>query len=82
MQELSGQDWRNDVTLPANSIAILALSAGCIVSGALADRLGPGRVRVAGCVMLGVSSMVLYQEYRLQRNTSRDYMFCAASLWV
>ena len=51
-----------ETTLLANSIAILALSAGCIVFGALADRFGPGRVLVAGCIMLGISSVVLYQQ--------------------
>jgi MFS family permease len=49
-------------TLLANSIAILALSGGCIVFGALADRYGAGRVLVAGCMMLGISSYVLYQQ--------------------
>jgi len=48
--------------LLANSIAILALSAGCIVFGALADRFGPGRVLLAGCIMLGISSMLLYRQ--------------------
>lgn len=49
-------------TLLANSLAILALSAGCIVFGALADRYGAGRVLVAGCIMLGISSLVFYQQ--------------------
>jgi len=49
-------------TLLANSLAILALSVGCIVFGALADRYGAGRVLVAGCIMLGISSLVLYQQ--------------------
>lgn len=51
-----------DVTLLANSIAILALSVGCVVFGALADRFGPGRVLVAGCIMMGISSVLLYQQ--------------------
>lgn len=49
-------------TLLANSIAILFLSAGCIVFGALADRYGAGRVLVTGCIMLGISSVLLYQQ--------------------
>lgn len=49
-------------TLLANSLAILALSVGCMVFGALADRYGAGRVLVAGCMMLGISSVVLYQQ--------------------
>lgn len=51
-----------DVTLMANSIAILTLSAGCIIFGMLADRFGSGRVLAAGCVVLGISSLVLYQQ--------------------
>jgi MFS family permease len=51
-----------ETTLLANSIAILTLSAGCIIFGALADRFGAGRVLVSGCIMLGISSMVLYQQ--------------------
>lgn len=50
------------VTLQANSIATLFLSLGCIVFGALADRFGAGRVMMAGCVMLGATSMLFYQQ--------------------
>jgi MFS family permease len=50
------------VALQANSIATLFLSLGCIVFGALADRLGAGRVLIAGCVMLGYSAMLFYSE--------------------
>lgn len=48
--------------LQANSIATLFLSIGCIVFGALADRLGAGRVLATGCVCLGASSWLLYQQ--------------------
>jgi len=48
--------------LQANSIATLFLSIGCIVFGALADRFGAGRVMMAGCVMLGATSMLFYQQ--------------------
>ncbi|MDD2776596.1 MAG: MFS transporter [Gallionella sp.] len=49
-------------TLQANSIATLFLSLGCVVFGALADRFGAGRVMMAGCVALGASSLLLYQQ--------------------
>lgn len=66
-----------DVTLLANSIAILALSVGCVVFGALADRYGPGRVLVAGCIMLGISSMVLYQQLAVStEHINALYAFC------
>jgi MFS family permease len=66
-----------EVTLLANSIAILALSVGCIVFGMLADRFGPGRVLVAGCIMLGISSMVLYQEVSVStEHINVLYAFC------
>jgi MFS family permease len=49
-------------TLQANSIATLFLSLGCVVFGALADRFGAGRVMMAGCVALGATSLLLYQQ--------------------
>jgi MFS family permease len=48
--------------LQANSIATLFLSVGCIVFGALADRLGAGRVLAVGCVGLGATSWLFYQQ--------------------
>jgi MFS family permease len=48
--------------LQANSIATLFLSVGCIVFGALADRFGAGRVMATGCVALGASSWLFYQQ--------------------
>lgn len=66
-----------DVTLLANSIAILALSVGCIVFGALADRYGAGRVLIAGCTMLGISSLLLYQQLSVSvENINMLYGFC------
>ncbi len=50
------------VALQANSIATLFLSLGCIVFGALADRFGAGRVLAAGCVALGATSWLFYQQ--------------------
>lgn len=65
------------ITLMANSIAILFLSVGCIVFGALADRFGPGRVLVAGCTMLGISSLVLYQQLAIStEHINALYAFC------
>ena len=64
-------------TLLANSIAILALSVGCVVFGALADRYGPGRVMVGCCIMLGISSMVLYQQVSVSTEYINSlYAFC------
>ena len=51
--------------LQANSIATLFLSVGCIVFGALADRFGAGRVLAIGCVGLGATSWLLYQQMSL-----------------
>ncbi|TNC96792.1 MAG: major facilitator superfamily MFS1 [Gallionellaceae bacterium] len=48
--------------LQANSIATLSLSIGCILFGALADRFGAGRVLASGCVGLGATSWLLYQQ--------------------
>jgi len=48
--------------LQANSIATLFLSVGCIAFGALADRLGAGRILAVGCVALGASSWLFYQQ--------------------
>jgi MFS family permease len=48
--------------LQANSIATLFLSLGCVVFGALSDRYGAGRVLMAGCVMLGLTSMWFYRQ--------------------
>ncbi len=50
------------VALQAGSIATLSLSLGCIVFGALSDRVGAGRVLMAGCVMLGLTSMLFYKQ--------------------
>jgi len=64
-------------TLLANSLAILALSVGCVVFGALADRFGPGRVLAAGCIMLGISSMLLYQQVSVSaEHINALYTFC------
>ena len=48
--------------LQSNSVAIVFLSIGCIVSGALADRFGAGRVFVFGCAALLASSWTFYHS--------------------
>lgn len=50
------------VALQANSLAIVALSLGCIASGALADRFGAGRVLIVGCTLLLATSWTLYHS--------------------
>lgn len=50
------------VALQANSIATVFLSIGCVMFGALSDRFGAGRVLMAGCVMLGFTAMLFYQQ--------------------
>ena len=46
--------------LQANSLAIIMLSIGCIISGALCDRVGAGRVLVVGCSALAVFVWLFY----------------------
>ena len=48
--------------LQASSIATLFLSFGCITFGALADRFGAGRVLAVGCLFLGLTSALFYQQ--------------------
>lgn len=63
--------------LQANSIATLALSVGCILFGALADRFGAGRVLAIGCVGLGASSWLLYQQLGVApENINALYALC------
>jgi MFS family permease len=50
------------VALQASSIATIFLSIGCITFGAAADRFGAGRVLMLGCVMLGATSALFYQQ--------------------
>jgi MFS family permease len=48
------------IALRANSLAALALTAGCVLAGRLTDRCGPGRVLLVGCPLLGVTAYLLY----------------------
>ncbi|WP_374556233.1 MFS transporter [Aquitalea pelogenes] len=47
-------------TLKANSLAIIALTAGCILAGRIIDRLGSGPTFILGCLLLGLSSHHFY----------------------
>lgn len=49
-------------TLQANSLAIVALSLGCVLAGMLADRVGAGKVFTLGSLALGGSSWLLYSS--------------------
>lgn len=63
--------------LEANSIATLLLSLGCIVFGALADRFGPGRVLVLGCIALGLTSMLFYMQVpKMPERINELYALC------
>src|SRR6202790_2466356 len=48
------------VALRANSLAALALTAGCVLAGWLTDRFGPGAVLTVGCPLLGVTTYLMY----------------------
>lgn len=69
--------------LQANSVAIVFLSIGCVVFGALADRFGAGRVLMLGCVMLGFTSLLLYQQMRIApENLYLLYALCGLFVGV
>ena len=46
--------------LQANTLATLALTAGCVLAGWLSDRFGPGPVLLVGCPLFGVAAYLLY----------------------
>ena len=47
-------------SLQANSLATLALAIGCVLAGWLTDRIGPARVLLMGCPLLGIAAYQLY----------------------
>jgi len=47
-------------TLQANSLATVALTAGCIVAGRIIDKVGSGITFIGGCLLLGLSSHHFY----------------------
>ena len=63
--------------LQASSVATVFLSLGCIVFGALADRVGPGPVLASGCVVLGGVSLFFYQQMSVApQNINGLYALC------
>jgi MFS family permease len=58
-------------SLQANSLAIVFLSLGCICSGALADRIGAGKVFVVGSLALLITSWTLFHSL----HTHPDWLF-------
>ncbi|MFZ3017907.1 MAG: MFS transporter [Gallionella sp.] len=65
------------IALQANSIATLFLSLGCVAFGLMADRYGAGRVMMAGCAMLGITSMLFYLQ--MATNPENIYVLYALS---
>lgn len=57
--------------LQANSLAIVCLTVGCVLAGALADRLGAGRVLIGGCLALGGLVWTFYSSLQ----THPDWLF-------
>jgi MFS family permease len=51
-------------SLQANCLATLSLSAGCVLTGWLTDRLEPARVLLVGCPLLGIAAYQLYVGVR------------------
>ncbi|WP_160288794.1 MFS transporter [Pseudomonas knackmussii] len=49
-------------SLKANSLAIVFLTGGCILSGRLVDRLGAGRMFIGGSLLLGGASWLFYSS--------------------
>lgn len=63
--------------LQASSIGSLFLIFGCIAFGAAADRFGAGRVLALGCVMLGITSALFYQQVAVApENINAMYALC------
>jgi MFS family permease len=63
--------------LQASSIATLFLSLGCIVFGAMADRLGSGPVMIFGCAALGAVSLLFYRQMAVApQNINELYALC------
>jgi len=48
--------------LEANSVATLCLAIGCVIGGALIDRIGAGRFFALGCPLLGLSVWLFYTQ--------------------
>lgn len=52
------------VALRANSLAIVFLTVGCIISGSLSDRFGSGRIFLIGGALLGIISWTMYASLK------------------
>ncbi|MBE9608366.1 MFS transporter [Chitinilyticum piscinae] len=50
------------VTLQANSLAIVALTLGCVLAGWVIDRVGAGITFIAGSLLLGVCTHLFYSD--------------------
>ncbi|WP_028451739.1 MFS transporter [Chitinilyticum aquatile] len=50
------------VTLQANSMAILALTLGCMLAGWIIDRIGAGLTFIAGSLLLGACTHLFYSD--------------------
>jgi MFS transporter, MHS family, proline/betaine transporter len=50
------------LALGANTVATLCLTIGCVVAGAVIDRLGAGRFFTFGSILLGLSIWLLYTK--------------------
>jgi MFS family permease len=65
------------IALQASSIATLSLSVGCIFFGFAADRFGAGRVMALGCIFLGITSALFYQQVAVApENINTLYAVC------
>ncbi|TRX73429.1 MFS transporter [Pseudomonas mangiferae] len=60
----SGYGFDAATALKANSLAILFLTGGCILSGASADRFGAGRTFVVGSLLLAASAWTFYTQLK------------------
>ncbi|PHM37246.1 MFS transporter [Xenorhabdus innexi] len=50
------------MTLKANSLAIVALVIGCVLTGHLCDKWGAGKVLLAGSLLLGTTAWFFYHN--------------------
>lgn len=55
-------DFSPIAALQSNSVAVVFLGLGCITAGALADRIGAGKVLIFGCTGLLVSSWIFFHS--------------------
>lgn len=62
-------------TLQANSLATIALTAGCMIAGRVIDRLGSGLTFILGSLLLGLCSYHFYTT--IARDSSQLYSLYA-----